>query len=144
MKGTKKMYIMDFLDRVEYSVDGDVLIKEIRRGNVIPEKNQITVCLMVTLKHFDRSMTVYGQEIEIEELKVRYQFHLTVSFDSLDIVKGEYSCTYHLEFLYIDILEMSDHESLVELVTEKIESDIRDKREIIIDEDSFNVVLKKS
>lgn len=138
------MYIMDFLDRVEYSVDGDVLIKEIRRGNVMPEKNQITVCLMVTLKHFDRSMTVYGREIEIEELKVRYQFHLTVSFDSLDIVKGEYSCTYHLEFLYIDILEMSDHESLVELVTEKIESDVRDKREIIIDEDSFNVVLKKS
>ena len=138
------MYIMDFLDRVEYSVDGDVLIKEIRRGNVMPEKNQITVCLMVTLKHFDRSMTVYGQEIEIEELKVRYQFHLTVSFDSLDIVKGEYSCTYHLEFLYIDILEMSDHESLVKLVTEKIESDVRDKREIIIDEDSFNVVLKKS
>lgn len=138
------MYIMDFLDRVEYSVDGDVLIKEIRRGNVMPEKNQITVCLMVTLKHFDRSMTVYGQEIEIEELKVRYQFHLTVSFDSLDIVKREYSCTYHLEFLYIDILEMSDHESLVELVTEKIESDVRDKREIIIDEDSFNVVLKKS
>ena len=138
------MYIMDFLDRVEYSVDGDVLIKEIRRGNVMLEKNQITVCLMVTLKHFDRSMTVYGQEIEIEELKVRYQFHLTVSFDSLDIVKGEYSCTYHLEFLYIDILEMSDHESLVELVTEKIESDVRDKREIIIDEDSFNVVLKKS
>lgn len=138
------MYIMDFLDRVEYSVDGDVLIKEIRRGNVMPEKNQITVCLMVTLKHFDRSMTVYSREIEIEELKVRYQFHLTVSFDSLDIVKGEYSCTYHLEFLYIDILEMSDHESLVELVTEKIESDVRDKREIIIDEDSFNVVLKKS
>ena len=37
----------------------------------MPEKNQITVCLMVTLKHFDRSMTVYGQEIEIEELKVQ-------------------------------------------------------------------------
>ena len=138
------MYIMDFLDRVEYSVDGDVLIKEIRRGNVMPEKNQITVCLIVTLKHFDRSMTVYGHEIEIEELEVRYFFHLTVSFDSLDIVKNEYSCTYRLELFYLDILEMSNHESMLELVAEKIESDVRDKREIIIDEDSFNIVLKKS
>lgn len=144
MKGTEKMYIMDFLDRVEYSVDGDVLIKEIRRGNVMPEKNQITVCLIVTLKHFDRSMTVYGHEIEIEELEVRYFFHLTVSFDSLDIVKNEYSCTYRLELFYLDILEMSNHESMLELVAEKIESDVRDKREIIIDEDSFNIVLKKS
>ncbi len=144
MKGTEKMYIMDFLDRVEYSVDGDVLIKEIRRGNVMPEKNQITVCLTPIVKYFDRSMTVYGHEIEIEELEVRYFFHLTVSFDSLDIVKNEYSCTYRLELFYLDILEMSNHESMLELVAEKIESDVRDKREIIIDEDSFNIVLKKS
>lgn len=136
-----KMHITDFLDRVEYTVNGDPCVEEIKQGTA-REDNRVTLYLQQEMKYFDRSMLIYGQEIEIKELKVRYHYRVIFEFDSLDAIKNEFSYNYRVEFRHAYVISMSNHESLVNLVNEKIESDFLEGRESIVDQDSFKLILK--
>lgn len=136
------MHITEFVDRIEYTVKGDPFVEEIKKGTV-REDNRITLYLQQDMKYFNRSMLIYGQEIEIEELKVRYHYRVIFDFDSLDAIKNEFSYNYRVEFAHAYIVSMSDHETLSELINEKLESDFLEGRESIVDKDSFKPILKK-
>ena len=62
-------------------------------------------------------------------------------FDSIDIIRDECSYTHSVELRDVCISSMSDHENLLPQVRDKIESDILEQRNFVLDDSTFEVVM---
>lgn len=105
------------------------------------EDNELTLILSSETKLFDCFLVVDDKEIEIEEIDLRISYKAKFRFDSIDVVRDEcsYNCSVELQDVYIS--DMSDHENLIPQVRAKIESDILDRRNFVIDDSMFEVVM---
>ena len=106
------------------------------------EDNELTLILQSKTKLFDYVLVVDGEEIEIGEIDLEISYKVKFRFDSIDIVRNECSYTHSVELQDVCISDMSDHENFIRQVRDKIESDILEKRNFVLDDSAFEVVMR--
>lgn len=109
--------------------------------DVDADGNELTITLLPDIKLFNYFVVINDEEIEIGEVDVQLRYKAKLRFDSIDIIKEEYSFRHSVEFQCAYIFSMSDHENLSFHVCAQIEADIRDGRNIVLDEPTFKVIL---
>ena len=105
------------------------------------EDNELTLILQSKTKLFDYFLVVDDEEIEIGEIDLEISYKAKFRFDSIDIVRNECSYTHSVELQDVCISGMSDHENLIRQVRDKIESDILEQRNFVLDDSTFEVVM---
>ena len=105
------------------------------------EDNELTLILPADTKLFDYFIVVDGEEIEIGEIDLEIIYKAKFRFDSIDIIRDECSYTHSVELRDVCISSMSDHEHLLPQVRDKIESDISERRNFVLDDSTFEVVM---
>lgn len=103
------------------------------------EDNELTLILPADTKLFDYFIVVDGEEIEIGEIDLQISYKAKFRFDSIDIIKYECSYTRSVELHDVSVSSMSDHEHLLPQVRDKIESDILEQRNFVLDDSTFEV-----
>ena len=102
----------------------------------------MTIYLSPVIKLFDYFIEIDGREITLEEIDVMLKYRVTFEFDELDIVNEKCSYSTNVEFrsaYAFDIIEQNGLSK--DALNDQIESDIRDGRNIVLDEPSFKVFL---
>ena len=105
------------------------------------EDNELTLILPADTKLFDYFIVVDGEEIEIGEIDLEIIYKAKFRFDSIDIIRDECSYTHSVELQDVCIYDISDHENLLPQVRDKIESDISERRNFVLDDSTFEVVM---
>ena len=105
------------------------------------EDNELTLILSSETKLFDYLLVVDDEEIEIGEIDLRISYKAKFIFDNIDFVRDECSYTHSVELQDVYIFDMSDHENLIPQVRAKIESDILDRRNFVLDDSTFEVIM---
>ena len=105
------------------------------------EDNELTLILSSETKLFDYLLVVDDEEIEIGEIDLRISYKAKFIFDNIDVVRDECSYTHSVELQDVYIFDMSDHENLIPQVRAKIESDILDRRNFVLDDSTFEVIM---
>lgn len=95
------------------------------------------------IRLFDYVLVADDTEVEISELSVQLTYKVKIVFDSIDILNGTCSYVYDLEFQDAYIFNMLEHEELRSYVHDQIESDVRNGRNFVAEDESFEIVLKK-
>lgn len=135
------MNLTDLIDRIEYSIAGTEATYYLdERDNY--ESNQLVIGLEPSINLIDYVIIVNGEEIEISGIKAHLRYNATLTFDSIDVVQDtcSYKCDVDFRYAYIDEMQERDH--LREYATDQIEADIRDGRNIVLDEPAFKVILR--
>ena len=105
------------------------------------EDNELTLILSSETKLFDYFLVVDDEEIEIKEIDLQISYKAKFRFDSIDIIRDECSYTHSVELRDVCISDMSDHENLILQVSAQIESDILERRNFVLDDSTFEVVM---
>ena len=105
------------------------------------EDNELTLILRSRTKLFDYFLVVDDEEIEIGEIDLEIIYKAKLRFDNIDIIRDECSYTHSVELRDVCISSMSDHEHLLPQVRDKIESDILEGRNFVLDDSTFEVVM---
>lgn len=105
------------------------------------EDNELTLILSSETKLYDYFLVVDDEEIEIGEIDLRIIYKAKFRFDNIDVVREECSYTHSVELQDVCISDMSDHENLIPQVRAKIESDILEGRNFVLDDSMFEVVM---
>lgn len=105
------------------------------------EDNELTLILSSETKLFDYFLVVDDEEIEIKEIDLQISYRAKFRFDSIDIIRDECSYTHSVELRDVCISDMSDHENLILQVSAQIESDILERRNFVLDDSTFEVVM---
>lgn len=105
------------------------------------EDNELTLILSSETKLYDYFLVVDDEEIEIGEIDLRISYKAKFRFDNIDVVRDECSYTHSVELQDVCISDMSDHENLIPQVRAKIESDILEGRNFVLDDSMFEVVM---
>ena len=135
------MKLTDAIYKIECSIAGEELHRMIDEDND-SDSNRLTIYLTPSIKLFDYFIEVDGREITLDEIEVMLRYIVTFEFDKLDIVNEVCSYTFEVEFLsaYVfDVVEKNDLSK--DILDAQIEADIRDGRNIVLDEPSFKVIL---
>ena len=135
------MNLTDLIDKIEYSIAGTEATYYLdERDNY--ESNQLVIGLEPSINLIDYVIIVNGKEIEISGIKAHLRYNVTLTFDSIDIVQDtcSYKCDVDFRYAYID--EMHERDYLREYATDQIEADVRDGRNIVLDEPTFKVILR--
>ena len=102
------------------------------------EDNELTLILSSETRLYDYFLVVDDEEIEIGEIDLRISYKAKFRFDSIDVVRDECSYTHSVELQDVCISDMSDHENLIPQVRAKIESDILEGRNFVLDDSMFD------
>jgi len=105
------------------------------------EDNELTLILSSETKLFDYFLVVDDEEIEIGEIDLRIIYKAKFRFDGIDVDRNECHYTHSVELPDVCISDMSDHENLLPQVRAKIESDILEGRNFVLDDSTFEVVM---
>lgn len=136
------MNLTDIIDRIEYSIagmEGTYYLDE--RDNY--ESNQLVIGLEPSINLIDYVVIVNDDEIEISGIRAHLRYNVTLTFDSIDVVQDTCSYKFDVDFRYAYIDEMLERDYLRDYANDQIEEDIRDGRNIVLDEPEFKVILKK-
>lgn len=135
------MNLTDLIDRIEYSIAGTERTYYLDERDDY-ESNQLKIGLEPSINLIDYVVIVNDDEIEISGIKARLRYNVTLTFDSIDVVQDtcSYECDVDLRYVYIE--EMQERDYLREYVTDQIEADVRDGRNIVLDEPEFKVILR--
>lgn len=135
------MNLTDIIDRIEYSIagmEGTYYLDE--RDNY--ESNQLKIGLEPSINLIDYVVIVNDDEIEISGIRAHLRYNVTLAFDSIDVVQDtcSYDCNVDFRYAYID--EMQERDYLRDYANDQIEADIRDGRNIVLEEPEFKVILE--
>lgn len=136
------MNLADAIYKIEYRLAQDETYKLIYDAEDLCNHNELTLYLTPIIKLYDYCIEFEGREIEFDEIEVMLSYTIIFNFDSLDIVNGTCSYIVKVEFnsahLYSTIL---NEKGLTERLNAQIEADIRDSRNIVLEEPEFKVCL---
>lgn len=136
------MNLTDIIDRIEYSIagmEGTYYLDE--RDNY--ESNQLVIGLEPSINLIDYVVIVNDEEIEISGIRGHLRYNVTLTFDSLDVVQDTCSYKCDVDFRYAYIEEMQERDYLRDYANDQIEEDVRNGRNIVLDEPEFKVILKQ-
>ena len=136
------MDLTDIIDRIEYSIagmEGTYYLDE--RDDY--ESNQLKIGLEPRLELIDYVVIVNDDEIEISGIRAHLRYNVTLTFDSIDVVQDICSYKCNVDFRYAYIEEMQERDYLRDYANDQIEADIRDGRNIVLDEPEFKVILRE-
>lgn len=136
------MNLTDAIYKVEYTLAGEESYALINKEDDY-DHNRLTISLAPVIKLFDYFIEVEGREIVLEEIDVMLSYRVTFDFDSIDIVNETCSYNVNVEFrsaYAFDIIEKNGLRK--DDLNAQIEADIRDGRNIVLDEPSFKVILE--
>lgn len=136
------MNLTDAIYKVEYTLAGEESYALINKEDDY-DRNRLTISLAPVIKLFDYFIEVEGREITLDEIEVMLRYRVTFDFEELDIVNEKCSYNVNVEFLSayaFDIIEKNDLRK--DDLNSQIEADIRDGRNIVLDEPSFKVILE--
>lgn len=135
------MNLTDAIYKIEYSIAGQESYAFINKEDDY-DRNRLTISLSPVIKLFDYFIEVEGREIVLEEIDVMLSYRVTFDFDSIDIVNETCSCNVNVEFrsaYAFDIIEKNGLSK--DVLNAHIESDIRDGRNIVLDDPTFKVFV---
>ena len=135
------MNLTDLIDRIEYSIAGTEATYYLdERDNC--ESNQLVIGLEPSINLIDYVVIVNDEEIEISGIRGHLRYNVTLTFDSIDVVQDTCSYKCDVDFRYVYIDEMQERDYLRGYATEQIEADVRDGRNIVLEEPEFKVILR--
>lgn len=135
------MKLTDAIYKIECSIAGEELYRMIDEDNDC-DRNRLTIYLTPSINLFDYFIEVDGREITLDEIEVMLRYRVTFDFYELDVISEECSYTTKVEFLSAYAFDIVDKNGLSkDILDAQIEADIRDGRNIVLDESSFNVIL---
>ena len=133
--------LSDIIDRIEYSIaETEATYYLDERDNY--ESNQLVIGLEPSINLIDYVVIVNDEEIEISGIRGHLRYNITLTFDSIDVVQDTCSYKCDVDFRYVYIDEMQERDYLRNYATEQIEADVRDGRNIVLEEPEFKVILK--
>ena len=106
------------------------------------DRNRLKISLAPVIKLFDYFIEVEGREIVLDEIDVLLRYRVTFDFDELDIVNEKCSYSTNVEFrsaYAFDIIEKNGLSK--DVLNAQIEADIRDGRNIVLDDPTFKVFV---
>lgn len=135
------MNLTDLIDRIEYSIARTEATYYLDERDKY-ESNQLVIGLEPSIDLIDYVVIVNGKEIEISGIRGHLRYNVTLTFDSIDVVQDtcSYKCDVDFRYAYID--EMKERDYLRDYATDQIEADVRDGRNIVLEEPEFKVILK--
>lgn len=135
------MKLADAIYKIEYSIAGEESYKMIDEDDDY-DRNRLTFYLKPVIKLFDYFIEIDGREITLDEIDVMLRYRVTFDFDELDIVNETCSYNVNVEFLSAYAYDIIEKNGLSkDALNDQIEADIRDGRNIVLDEPSFKVCL---
>lgn len=135
------MNLTDAIYKIEYSIAGEESYDFINKDDDY-DCNRLTIYLSPVIKLFDYFIEVEGREITLDEIDVMLRDRVTFDFDSIDIVNETCSYNVNVEFLSAYAFDIIEKNGLrKDDLNAQIEADIRDGRNIVLDEPSFKVCL---
>lgn len=135
------MNLTDAIYKIEYTLAGQESYAFINTEDDY-DRNRLTLYLTPVIKLFDYFIEIDGQEITFDEIDVMLRYRVTFDFDELDIVNEKCSYNVNVEFLSayaFDIIEKNGFRK--DDLNAQIEADIRDGRNIVLDEPTFKVFM---
>ena len=135
------MNLTDIIDRIEYSITGTEATYYLDERDKY-ESNQLVIGLEPSINLIDYVVIVNDEEIEISSIRGHLRYNVTLTFDSIDVVQDTCSYKCDVDFRYVYIDEMQERDYLRGYATEQIEADVRDSRNIVLDEPEFKVILR--
>lgn len=136
------MNLADAIYKIEYSLAGENTYKLIYDAEDLCDRNELTLYLTPIIKLYDYVTEIDGREIEFDELEVMLSYTVTFNFDSIDIVNETCSYTVNVEFNSAHLYSVIFNEKgLTERLNAQIEADIREGRNIVLEEPEFKVIL---
>lgn len=136
------MNLTDAIYKIEYTLAGQELQAFINKDVDDYDRNRLTISLAPVIKLFDYFIEVEGREIVLEEIDVMLSYRVTFDFDAIDIVNETCSYKTNVEFrsaYAFDIIEKNGLSK--DVLNAHIESDIRDGRNIVLDDPTFKVFV---
>lgn len=133
------MKLTDAIYKIEYSIAGEESYKMIDEDDDY-NRNRLTFYLKPVIKLFDYFVEIDGREITLDEINVMLSYRVTFDFDDLDIVNETCSYNANVEFRSAYAFDINER-GLAEPLNAQIEADIRDGRNIVIEEPTFKVIL---
>lgn len=135
------MNLTDIIDRIECSIAGIEGTYYLDESDDY-DSNQLKICLEPRLDLIDYVVIVDDNEIEISGIRAHLRYNVTLTFDSLDVVQDTCSYKCDVDFRYAYIEEMQERDYLRDYANDQIEEDVRNGRNIVLDEPEFKVILK--
>ena len=136
------MNLTDALYKIEYSIAGEESYDYVDENSDY-DRSRLTLILKPVIKLFDYFIEIDGREITLDEIDVMLRYRVTFDFDELDIVNEKCSYNVNVEFLSAYAFDIIEKNSLrKDELNDQIESDIRDGRNIVLDEPSFKVIME--
>lgn len=136
------MKLTDAIYKIVYSIAGEESYTMIYEDDDY-DGNKLTISLTPVIKLFDYFIEVDGREITFEELEVAIGYRVTFDFKELDIVNERCSYDVNVEFRSAYVFDNIEKTNLSkDVLNAQIEADIRDGRNIVLEEPEFKVVLR--
>lgn len=136
------MNLTDAIYKIEYTLARQESYAFINKEDDY-DRNRLTIYLSPVIKLFDYFIEIDGREITLDEIDVRLRYRVTFDFDELDIVNEKCSYNVNVEFLSAYAFDVIEKNGLrKDDLNAQIEADIRDGRNIVLDEPSFKVCLE--
>lgn len=136
------MNLKDIVDHINYRICNYESFYLIQDQNLVSDR-EIFIILRPVIRLFDYVVVADDVEVEISELSVQLNYKVKIVFDSIDILNGTCSYKYDLEFQDAYVFNMSDHEEFRSYVHDQIESNVRNGRNFVEEDESFDIVIKK-
>lgn len=135
------MKLTDAIYKIECSIAGEESYAFIDKEDDY-DRNRLTLYLSPVIKLFDYFIEVDDREIMLDEIDVMLRYRVTFDFDAIDIVNETFSYNVNVEFrsaYAFDIIEKNGLSKYA--LNAQIEADIRDGRNIVLDDPTFKVCL---
>ena len=135
------MNLTDAIYKIEYSIAGEESYDYVDENSDY-DRSRLTLILKPVIKLFDYFIEIDGREITLEEIDVMLRYRVTFDFDELDIVNEKCSYNANVEFLSAYAFDVIEKNGLSkDVLNAQIEADIRDGRNIVLDEPVFKVIM---
>jgi len=135
------MNLTDAIYKIEYSIAGEESYDFVDENSDY-DRNRLTLYLKPVIKLFDYFIEIDGREITLDEIDVMLRYRVIFDFEELDIVNEKCSYNVNVEFLSAYAFDIIEKNGLrKDDLNAQIEADIRDVRNIVLDEPSFKVCL---
>lgn len=136
------MNLTDAIYKIEYSIAGEESYDFVDENSDY-DCNRLTLYLKPVIKLFDYFIEIDGQEITLDEIDVMLRYRVTFDFEELDIVNEKCSYNVNVEFLSAYAFDIIEKNGLrKDDLNAQIEADIRDGRNIVLDDPTFKVILE--
>ena len=136
------MKLTDAIYKIEYTLAGQESYTMIDENDEC-DLARLTVNLTPVITLFDYSIEIDGREITLDEIDVMLRYRVTFDFDELDIVNEKCSYDVNVEFLSAYAFDIVEKNGLrKDDLNAQIEADIRDGRNIVLDDPTFKVIMQ--